>query len=138
MRVIVFVKADKNSEGGKLPTAEMISEMQTFNQQLADAGVIIMAEGLQPSANAARIHFGDTGKHDIEDGPFDNPEELVAGFWIWNVDSVDHALGWLKRSPFKHAIVEVRPIYEAADFSENLTPELAAREQALRDKLASY
>ena len=135
MRVIVFVKADEKTEAGKIPTAEMIREMQLFNEQLAASGVIVIAEGLQPSSRGARVHFGAAGEHKVEDGPFDNPEELVAGFWIWNVDSVDHALGWLKRSPFQHAVVEVRPIFEASDFNEPLTPELEAHHRAMRDRL---
>lgn len=137
MRVMVFVKADEKTEGGKLPTAEMIRDMQEFNQQLAEAGVILAADGLQPSANGARVHFGGAGEYEVEEGPFEHPQELVAGYWIWRVDSVDHAIGWLKKSPFQHAVVEIRPIYDPVDFADSMTPENAARDQALRAKLES-
>jgi len=134
---MVFVKADDKTEGGKLPAAEMIRDMQIFNQQLADAGVIVAADGLLPSSRGARVHFGSTGEYEVEEGPFEHPQELVAGYWIWRVDSVDHAIGWLKKAPFQHAVVEIRPIYEPVDFAESMTPENVARDQALRTRLSS-
>ena len=136
MRVMVVVKASKESEAGVLPDTELLTKMGKFNEQLLKAGVMLAGEGLQPSSKGKRVRFsGD--KRTVIDGPFAETKELIAGYWIWQVRSMDEAVEWLKRAPFDGGNeVEIRPAYEAADFGENLTPELKEREQRLRKQLA--
>ncbi len=137
MRVMVFVKANKESEAGVLPSTEIIAAMTKYNEELARAGVMLAAEGLQPSSKGARVKF-EGQKRTVTDGPFPETKELVAGFWIWQVKTMAEAIDWLKRAPFGGGVeIEIRPIFEAADFGENLTPELREREQRLRQRLAS-
>jgi hypothetical protein len=133
MRVMVLVKADKNSEAGVLPDEKLLTEMTEFNEELAKAGVMLAGEGLQPSSKGARVRFAG-GKKTVIDGPFTEAKELVAGFWLWQVKSLDEAIEWLKRAPFEGTEVEIRPVFEAADFGDALTPELREREERLREQ----
>jgi hypothetical protein len=134
MKVIVLVKANKASEAGVLPTTRQLANMGAFNEKLAKAGVLLAGEGLKPSANGARVKFSGS-KRLVIDGPFAETKELLAGFWVWQVSSLQEAIEWLKQCPNPHdeeTEVEIRPLYEAADFAEALTPELREREQRLR------
>jgi hypothetical protein len=139
MRFMVIVKADKNSEAGVLPTKEnkeMFAAMGKFNEELVKAGVMLAGEGLQPSSKGKRVRFSGQ-QRTIIDGPFAEAKELIAGFWLWQVKSIEEAVEWLKRAPFDGGTeVEIRQVYEVSDFpAEVLPPEDAAREQALRDEL---
>jgi hypothetical protein len=137
MRVLVIVKASKESEAGQMPSQQLLAEMGRFNEQLAEAGVMQAGEGLHPSSKGKRVKFSGSQKTVI-DGPFAETKELVAGFWIWKVNSIDEAVDWLKRAPFGgDSEVEIRPIFEAEDFGTELTPELRAREERLRARLES-
>jgi hypothetical protein len=139
MRCMVVVKADKNSEAGLLPTKktkETFAAMGKFNEELVRAGVMLAGEGLQPSSKGKRVRF--SGKQrTVIDGPFAETKELIAGFWLWQVKSIEEAVEWLKRAPFDGGTeVEIRQVYEMSDFpADVLPPEDAAREQALRDEL---
>jgi hypothetical protein len=136
MRVMVIVKASKDSEAGVLPDTQMLTEMGKFNEELVKAGVMLAGEGLQASSKGKRIRFaGD--KRTVIDGPFAETKELVAGFWMWQVKSMDEAIEWLKRAPFRNEEVEIRQVFEAGDFGDNLTPELRAQEERLRAKVTS-
>jgi len=137
MRVMVLVKADKSSEAGVMPSEQLLSEMTKFNEELAKAGVMLAGEGLHPTKKAKRVRF-DGNKRTVIDGPFTETKELVAGFWIWQVKSIDEAVEWLKRAPFGGGTeVEIRPIFEAEDFGAELTPELRAKEEKLRKQIES-
>lgn len=135
MRVMVIVKANKESEAGVLPSTELLSKMGKYNEELAKAGLLMSADGLRPSSQGKRVRF--SGKdHVIKDGPFAETKELIAGYWIWRVKSVDEAVEWLKRAPFDGgAEIEVRPMQEMEDCAPNLTPELRNQEQLLREQL---
>jgi hypothetical protein len=139
MRVMVIIKADKNSEAGILPTEETkatFAAMGKFNEELVKAGVMLAGEGLQPSSKGKRVRF--SGKQrSVIDGPFAETKELIGGFWLWQVKSMEEAVEWLKRAPFDGGTeVEIHQVYEVSDFpTEVLPPEDAAREQALRDEL---
>jgi hypothetical protein len=140
MRVMVMVKANKDSEAGKLPSAELLTSMMKFNEELVKAGIMLAGEGLHPSSTAKRVRF--TGKErEVLDGPFTETKELVAGFWLWQVRSMDEAVEWLKRMPQEEGgepgEVEIRRVFEAEDFGENLTPETRAKEAELRERAAS-
>jgi hypothetical protein len=132
---MVVVKASKDSEAGILPSTELLTNMGKFNEELVKAGVMLAGEGLQPSSKGKRITF--TGaKPTITDGPFAETKELIAGFWLWQVRSMEEAVEWLKRAPFgPGAEVEIRPVFEAEDFGANLTPELKEREERLRSQI---
>ena len=132
MRFIVLVKADKNSERGVMPTTEQLAEMGKYNEELVKAGVMLAGEGLADSSKGARVRF--SGKNrTVIDGPFAETKELVAGFWIWQVKSREEAIEWLKRAPFDGgAEVEIRQIFEAADFGAEYTPELRQKDDRLR------
>jgi hypothetical protein len=139
MRFMVIVKADKNSEEGVLPTKEnrdTFAAMGKFNEELVRAGVMLAGEGLQPSSTGKRVRFSGR-QRTVIDGPFTETKELIAGFWLWQVKSMEEAVEWLKRAPFDGGTeVEIRQVYEVSDFpAEVLPPEEAAREQALRDEL---
>jgi hypothetical protein len=137
MRVMVFVKASKESEAGQMPDEKLLREMGNFNEQLVKAGVMLAGEGLHPSSKGKRVRFSGAQKSVI-DGPFAETKELIAGFWIWQVKSMDEAVEWLKRAPFDGgAEVEIRPVFEAEDFGKELTPELRAWEDQLRKKIQS-
>ena len=133
MRVMVMVPADKDSEAGVLPTEQQLTEMMQYNEQLVKAGIMLAGEGLHPSSKGARLRFGEGGKKTVIDGPFTESKELIAGFWIWQVKSREEALEWAKRAPFPAGVqLELRQIFEAPDFGDALTPELQAKEEALR------
>lgn len=133
MRVMVIVKASKESEAGRLPTKQDLTEMGRFNDELVKAGVMLAGEGLQASSKGARVRFEKSGKKSVTDGPFAETKELVAGFWIWQVKSKDEAIEWLKRAPFRNdEEVEIRQVFEASDFGENFSAEEIAKEEAWR------
>ena len=132
MRVMVLVKATAQTEGGALPDERILTEMTKYNEELAKAGILLAAEGLQPSSKGARIRF-EGKKRTVVDGPFTEAKELVAGFWLWQVRSKDEAIEWLKRAPFDGGTeVELRQVYEADDFGPEFTPELREQEERLR------
>jgi hypothetical protein len=137
MRVMVIVKASKESEAGVLPSAEILTSMGKYNEQLVKAGIMLAGDGLKPSSSGKRVKFsGD--QRTVIDGPFAETKELIAGYWIWQVRSMDEAVEWLKRAPFGGGIeIELRPVFEVADFGENLTPEAKERDQRLRQQLAT-
>jgi hypothetical protein len=136
MRVMVLVKADKNSEAGVMPSTELLTEMGKFNEELVKAGVMLAGEGLHPSSKGVRVRFAG-GKKTVIDGPFAETKELVAGFWLWKVASMDEAIEWLKRSPFQETEVEIRPLFELEDFGAEMTPELKEQEERLRTQVAA-
>jgi len=130
MKVMVVVKANPESEAGKMPSTEVLSEMGKFNEQLVQAGVLLAAEGLHPTSKAKRVAF--EGKNrSVIDGPFAETKELIAGYWIWKVDSIDDAVEWLKKSPFQEGELDIRPIFSQEDFGDELTPELREQETQL-------
>ena len=134
MKVIVLVKATPDSEAGVMPTEEILAEMGQFNEELVEAGVMLAGEGLHPSSKGVRVQF--FGKNrTVVDGPFTETKELVAGFWIWQVESMTEALNWIKRSPFQDGEIEIRPVFEADDFGEAFTPELREQEDRLRAEM---
>jgi hypothetical protein len=136
MRVMVLVKATKESEAGLMPSTELLAAMGRFNEELAAAGIMLAGEGLHPTAKGKRVAF-DGPRRTVIDGPFDAPGELVAGFWLWKVRDMEEAVAWAKRCPNPMpgpSELEIRPLFEAADFGEALTPELAEREERLRGK----
>ena len=137
MRVIVFVKANRESEAGQMPTTDILARMGKYNEELVKAGVMLAGEGLHPSAKGKRVRFSGS-QHTVIDGPFAETKELVAGFWIWKVKSMEDAVAWLKRAPFDGgAELEIRPVFEAEDFGRELTPELRAQEERLRAAIDS-
>jgi len=136
MRFMVIVKADKDSEAGKLPDQKILTEMGKFNEELAKAGVMLAAEGLQASSKGARVRF-DGKKRTVTDGPFTETKELIAGFWLWQVKSKEEAIEWLKRAPFDQTEVEIRQVFELEDFGAELTPETRKSEMNLREQMAA-
>jgi hypothetical protein len=136
MRVMVIVKASKESEAGVLPSKELLTEMGKFNEQLVKAGIMLAMDGLHPTAKGKRVRF--SGKtRTVIDGPFSETKELIGGYWVWQVRSMDEAVEWLKRAPFDGGTeIELRPVFEASDFGEEFTPELREQEQRLRDQIA--
>ena len=138
MRVMVIVKADKASEAGEMPSQKLLADMGNYNEQLVNAGIMKAGEGLHPSSKGKRVRFAGGGKTTVFDGPFAETKELVAGFWLWEVKSMDEAVEWLKRAPFEGgAELEIRPVFEAEDFGKEFTPELRAQEDRLRAKIES-
>lgn len=132
MRVMVIVKASEESEAGVMPNKKLLTEMSNFNEELVKAGVMLEGEGLHPSAKGKRVKFSG-GNRLVTDGPFAETRELIAGFWLWRVKSMDEAVEWLKRAPFEGgAELEIRPVFEAEDFGEELTPELRKQEERIR------
>ncbi|ASC71924.1 hypothetical protein XM38_028780 [Halomicronema hongdechloris C2206] len=130
MKVVVLVKATPDSEAGVMPTEAILAEMGQFNEELVKAGVMLAGEGLHPSSKGVRVQF--SGKNrTVIDGPFTETKELVAGFWLWQVQSMAEALDWIKRSPFQDGEVEIRPIFADEDFGEAFTPELREQEERL-------
>jgi len=139
MRVMVIVKATKDSEAGMLPTKELFEAMGKYNEELVKAGIMLAGDGLKPSSKGKRVRFSGS-KRTVVDGPFAETKELVAGYWIWQVRSMEEAVEWLKRCPNPmpgDSEVEIRPFYEAADFGETFTPELQEQEARLRNQAAS-
>jgi hypothetical protein len=135
LRFMVIVKADKDSEAGVLPSQELLTEMMAYNEELAKAGVMEAGEGLHASSKGARVKFSG-GKTTLTDGPFAETKELVAGYWIFQVKSKQEAIDWVKRAPMQDTELEIRQIFEPADFGENLTPSLKAKEAQLRAQTA--
>ncbi len=136
MRVIVIVKASKESEAGEMPTEAILAAMGKYNEELVKAGVMLDGEGLHPSSRGKRIRFSGSQRIVI-DGPFAETKELIAGYWVWRVASMDEAVSWLKKAPFDGgAELEIRPIFEAEDFGKEYTPELRAQEERLRAQIA--
>jgi len=137
MRVMVIVKASKESEAGHMPSEKLLTDMGKFNEELMKAGVMLAGDGLHPSAKGKRVRF--SGAHrTVIDGPFTETKELVAGFWLWRVKSMEEAVDWLKRAPFDGGTeVEIRPLFEAEDFGKELTPELRAQEERLRARIGA-
>jgi hypothetical protein len=139
MRVMVLVKADEKSEAGEMPSEQLIAEMTAFNEALVNAGIMVDGDGLKPSSAGVRVHFsGD--KRTVTDGPFAETKELLAGYWVWQVESMDEAVEWAKRCPNpmgEESTLEIRPFVDMADFGEAFTPELQAQEEKLRERLQS-
>ena len=135
MRVMVIVKANKDSEAGVLPSTELLATMNKYNEELVKAGVMLAGEGLHASSKGKRVRF--SGKtRTVIDGPFTESKELIAGFWLWQVRSMDEAVAWLKRAPFDGGTeLEIRQVFEAEDFGAQLTPELKEREERLRQQV---
>jgi hypothetical protein len=137
MRFMVIVKADKNSEAGIMPSREILEAMGKYNEQLVKTGVMLAGEGLHPTSKGKRVKFSG-GKHTITDGPFTETKELIAGFWLWRVRSMEEAVEWLKRSPFDGGTeIEIRQVFETEDFGAELTPELREQENRLRNQVAA-
>ena len=136
MRFMVIVKADKNSEAGVMPSKQLLIDMGKFNEELANANVMLAGEGLQPTSKGARVKFSG-GKKTVIDGPFAETKELVAGFWLWQCKSLDEAIEWLKRAPFEETEVEIRQVFEAADFGDEFTPELREQEARIREQVSA-
>ena len=138
MRFMVLVKATKDSEAGKMPDEKLLAEMGKYNEELVKAGIMLAGEGLHPSSRGVRVRFSGA-KRTVVDGPFTETKELVAGFWIWQVKSMDEALEWARRCPDpmpgEEAELELRPIFSPEDFGAELTPELRAREEKLRSQV---
>jgi hypothetical protein len=137
MRVMVIVKASNDSEAGVMPSQQLLTEMGKFNEELVKAGVLLAGEGLQPTSKGARIRFsGD--KRMVTDGPFTETKELIAGFWLWQVRSMEEAIEWVKRCPNPHAEdseIEIRRVFEAEDFGPEFTPELREQEERIRNEI---
>ncbi len=139
MRVMVIVKATKSSEEGQLPDERMLSEMGKYNEELAKAGIMLAGEGLHPSSNGKRVRF-DGDRRTVVDGPFAETKELIAGFWLWQVRSMDEAVEWVKRCPNpmpEESEIEIRQVFEADDFGAEFTPELREQEDRIREQIAS-
>ncbi len=138
MRFMVIVKASKESEAGIMPSQKLLTEMGKFNEELVKAGVMLAGDGLQPSSKGKRVRFSGE-KRTVIDGPFAETKELIAGYWLWQVRSMEEAVEWVKRCPNPHpgeSEIEIRQVFEAEDFGAELTPELREREEKLRDQLA--
>jgi hypothetical protein len=135
MRVMVIVKASRESEAGQMPSEKILTEMGKFNEALVKAGVMLAGEGLHPTSKGKRVKFSGA-ERTVIDGPFAETKELVAGFWLWQVKSMDEAIEWLKRAPFDGGTeIEIRPVFEADDFGKEFTPELRAQEERLRAQI---
>jgi hypothetical protein len=133
MKVMVFVKATQDSEAGVMPTEQLLTEMGNYNEELVKAGIMLAGEGLQPSSKGARVQFSGTNRT-VTDGPFTETKELVAGYWLWQVNSMEEAIAWVKRCPNPmpgHSEIEIRPVFEAEDFGEEFTPELREQEKRI-------
>ena len=141
MRVMVIIKANAESEAGVMPSEKVLADMGKFNEELVNAGIMLEGEGLHPTSKAKRVKFS-KGKRLVTDGPFAETRELIAGYWIWKVKSIDEAVEWAKRIPFDDDAatsdeeIDIRPIFEAEDFGAELTPELRKLEERLRAKAA--
>jgi hypothetical protein len=139
MRVMVIVKADQDTEAGVLPSEELLTKMGKYNEELVNAGILLAGEGLHPSSRGARVHFsGD--RRTVTDGPFAETKELIAGYWLWQVESMDQAIEWAKRCPNPtgaESVLEIRPVFEAEDFGPEFTPELREQEDRIRARAAA-
>jgi hypothetical protein len=134
MKVMVMIRADANTEAGVMPSEEILAEMGKYNEELVNAGIMVAGEGLHPSTRGKRVRFAGR-ERTVIDGPFTESKELIAGFWIWEVKSMDEALDWVLRSPFQESEVEIRQVFAPEDFGAEFTPELRAREEELRARL---
>ena len=137
MRVMVMVKATQESEAGTMPSQQLLTDMMKFNEELVNAGVMLAGEGLHPSSKAKRVHFSGA-KRTVTDGPFAETKELIAGYWIWKVNSMEEAVEWVKKCPNPmngESDIDIRPIFEAEDFGDEFTPELQEQEERLRSKI---
>ena len=140
MRVMVIIKANQDSEAGVMPSEKILTEMGNFNEELVKAGVMLAGEGLHPSSKGKRVKFSG-GKRIVTDGPFAETKELIAGFWLWKVNSIEEAVEWVKRVPFDEesalsdAEIEIRPVFETEDFGDEFTPEARAQEERLRAEI---
>jgi len=135
VRVMVLVKANAESEAGVMPSTEILTEMGKFNKELVEAGVMLAGEGLTPSSKGKRIRFSGN-QRTVKDGPFAETKELIAGFWLWQVRSMEEAVEWLKRAPFDGGTeIELRPVFELEDFGRELTPELRKEEERMREQI---
>ena len=135
MRFMILVKADKATEAGEMPSTEMLAAMGKFNEELVEAGVMLGGEGLHPTSKGARVRF-EGAKRTVSDGPFAETKELVAGFWLWRLNSWEEALEWARKIPFEDGEVEIRQVFEDEDFGEAFTPELREQEERLRRQMA--
>ena len=135
MRVMVIMKASADSEAGVLPDTKMLTEMGQYNEELVKAGIMQAGEGLKASSEGARVKFSD-GSTTVTKGPFAATSELIAGFWLWNIKSLEEAIDWVKRCPVVDAEIEIRPLFEAEDFGAEFTPELREQEERLREQVA--
>jgi len=136
MRVMVLIKANEDSEAGKMPSEQLLTQMMGFNEELVKAGIMLAGDGLHPSSKGARVAFAGTERKVI-DGPFAETKELLAGYWVWQVKSLDEAIEWVKRIPNpegEHSVVEIRPVFEPDDFGDALTPEVREQERRLREQ----
>ena len=139
MRVMVIVKASKDSEAGVIPSEELLSAMTRYNEELVNAGVMLAGEGLKPSSAGARVRFSGA-QRTVIDGPFAETKEIIAGFWLFEVKSLDEAIEWVKRCPNptgEESEIEIRPVFEAADFGDNYTPEIQEREERMAEQIAA-
>lgn len=137
MKIMVIVKANEQSEAGIPPSTELLSKMTKYNEQLVKAGIMLSGDGLQPSSKGKRVKFAGA-QRTVTDGPFAETKELIAGFWTWNVKSVEEAVEWLKKAPFEGGeVVEIRPFHTLEDFGDNLTPELRAENERLIEMLGA-
>ena len=136
MRVMVIVKANEDSEAGVMPSERELADMGKYNEELVEAGIMLAGEGLHPTAKGVRVRFSGDDRT-VTDGPFAETKELIAGYWLWQVESMEEAVEWLKRAPFDGgAELEIRPVFEADDFGEEFTPELREQEDRLRERIA--
>jgi hypothetical protein len=137
MRVMVIVKASKESEAGQMPSEKLLTDMGKYNEELVKAGVMVAGDGLHPSAKGKRVRFSGA-QRTVVDGPFAETKELIAGYWLWQVKSMEDAVQWLKRAPFDGGTeIEIRPLFEAEDFGKEFTPELRAQEDRLRAQIGA-
>jgi hypothetical protein len=139
MRVMVIVKANQHSEAGVMPSEKLLADMGKFNEELAKAGIMLAGEGLRPSSKGARVKFSGT-KRTVVDGPFTETKELIAGFWLWQVRSMEEAIEWVKRCPNPHegeSEIEIRQVFEADDFGPEFTPELRKQEERIREQIGA-
>lgn len=135
MRVMVFVPGNEDSEAGKMPSQELVAKMTKFNEELVRAGVMLAGDGLTPTSQAKRVRFSGA-QRTVIDGPFAESKELVAGYWIWQVKSIEEAVEWLKRAPFDGGVeITLRPVFDPDEFGKTLSPELRAKDRALRDEV---
>jgi hypothetical protein len=134
MRVMVLVKANAESEAGQMPSTDLLAAMTKYNEELVKAGVMLAGEGLAPTSRGKRVEFNGLTERKVIDGPFTETKELLAGYWLWQVKSIDEAVEWLKRAPFREGTLELRPVFEAEDFGEEFTPELREQERRIREQ----
>ena len=140
MKVMVMVKATRDSEAGVMPTAELLAAMGQYNETLVKAGILLAGEGLKPSRHAKRVHFSGRNRT-VTDGPFTETKELIAGFWLWQVRSIEEAVEWVKRCPnpmLSDSDIDIRPVFELEDFGDSLTPEVKEQEETLRRQSATW